>query len=38
MEDFLRALLAEARKRDLERMKPFTIVESDRVAVIICLN
>jgi hypothetical protein len=38
MEDFLRALLKEARRRDLERMKPFTIVESDRVAVVICLN
>jgi hypothetical protein len=38
MEDFLRALLEEARKRDLERMKPFTIVQSNRVAVVICLN
>lgn len=38
MESFLRALLEEAKRRDLERMKPFTIVQSERVAVVICLN
>jgi hypothetical protein len=38
MESFLRALIEEAKKRDLERMKPFTIIESERVAVVICLN